>query len=249
MAEFDKAEFVKNVYSKLYKFVDSLDPVRKPRVNNLLDSLGTRYFTAPASQKADYHSCFPGGLATHSMIVLKNLVKLIDTFSLSKKCSKDSIIILSLFHDLGKVGTDSEDYYIINDDDYWFKKGHSYKINEKLLNTNMAISTLFLLQKYNIELSFDEIEAIYCLHNPKSNFKENYLTLFLQWADRWSIELEKQNKVILSLQNDIKSVDAKKVVIQSQQDQNDGKSDFDLDMTLFDEIDKKFSQNKTDAGL
>lgn len=58
------------------------------------------FFEAPASTV--YHNCFSGGLCAHSLNVYDNLCKLVDMYS-PNTYSNDSLAIVALLHDLGKV--------------------------------------------------------------------------------------------------------------------------------------------------
>ena len=58
-------------------------------------------FLAPASTM--YHGAYPGGLVDHSLCVYHNLVSLINSKHLNESISMESIIVVSLLHDMDKV--------------------------------------------------------------------------------------------------------------------------------------------------
>jgi hypothetical protein len=183
------------IYYKIIKILDRVSFERRRNILRMIDDIGIKFFTAPASSRLDFHSCFPGGLARHSLYTIKNMLKLIDAFKIIDY-SKESVILVSLFHDIGKIGDIEEDYYIPQDDSYWKRRGYLYKINERLSKTPVNIISLYLLQHYNIPISMGEYQAIYSLTERKDTFREEYnLTALLQWADKWSIMEEKREIV------------------------------------------------------
>jgi hypothetical protein len=76
----------------------------------MIDALGERLATCPASSKVSYHNAFPGGLIDHSLRVLSTASKLCKTFNYN--LPKESLVIACLFHDIGKVGDDVDDFYL-----------------------------------------------------------------------------------------------------------------------------------------
>jgi hypothetical protein len=190
-----RKEYINQTYEKILKILETIDPKRKEVVVKMLETLSLRFFTAPASSRTDYHSCFPGGLARHSLMVLKNVIKAIDAFKI-KDYEKDAVIIVSLFHDLGKVGTELEDYYIPQKDSYWMRRGYHYQINDKLSRIPVNILTLNMLQRFDIKLKFQEFETIYTLSVKNYSYKEEHsLAALIHWADMWSIIEEKKEQI------------------------------------------------------
>ena len=115
------------------------------------------FFVAPAS--THYHLNVKGGLVQHSLNVYDNIVKLAQTFNID--CSEDSLIIVSLLHDIDKMnkyelydknvknyhekGTKHDDngkfdwvvekHYKIKDNDKRFVYGHHGQNSEYIVNT------------------------------------------------------------------------------------------------------------------
>lgn len=195
------------IYYKIIRLLDSVSRDKRLNILKMIDDIGIRFFTAPASSRVDFHSCFPGGLARHSLFCIKNMLKLIDAFKITNY-SKESVVIVSLFHDIGKIGDLYEDYYIPQDDSYWKRKGYLYKINERLSRTPINVLSLYLLQHYNVRLNQEEYQAIYSLVERKDFFREEYnLSALIQWADKWSIMEEKREVININEQEKIKTVD------------------------------------------
>jgi len=91
------------------EFIDKLKEIKRQDCDiegliAYLDASG--FFQAPASTQ--YHCSFPGGLALHSLNVYNALVDLNDLIIKQsegdhKGYDKDSLIIIGLLHDLGKL--------------------------------------------------------------------------------------------------------------------------------------------------
>jgi len=166
-------------------------------VVELMNELGERFFEAPASNKLEYHNCFVGGLAEHSLRVYGNLTKLCSLFA--KDISKDTIILVSLMHDLGKLGTISEPYYLEQDSD-WHKenRGEYYKHNLDLEFLNVAQRSLRLLELFHVPLTEVEYKAIlihdgqYVDANKQYAHKESMLGLLTHHADVLACRIEQE---------------------------------------------------------
>ncbi|MCK5281854.1 MAG: metal-dependent phosphohydrolase [Nanoarchaeota archaeon] len=105
----------------------------------------TDYFDAPASTR--YHLSCPGGLAQHHRNVYDFFKDRCKEFNLG--LSKDSIIIVSLLHDICKCGL-------------YQKTNYSYKCDNIIKNQGHAKRSIELLTKY-IKLTAEE-EAIIKYH-------------------------------------------------------------------------------------
>lgn len=96
-----------NIEENKQKVLALLKQVKRDGMDKFIDWLNTTdFFTAPASTK--FHSNFEGGLCAHSLNVYNRFLKLLkceygeDYLSY---CPEDSIILMTLMHDLCKVGT------------------------------------------------------------------------------------------------------------------------------------------------
>ena len=154
----------------------------------MMDDLGDRFFEAPASNKLEYHNCFVGGLAEHSLRVYKNLTILCKQFA--PDIPQDSITLVALLHDFGKVGTLEHPYYIEQESE-WHRnnKGEMYTWNPELQYVGVAQRSLMLAAQYGITLTEDEYKAIlihdgqYIPENKPYSHKEGWLALLLHHAD------------------------------------------------------------------
>lgn len=137
---------------------------RSAAVEAMLDDLDLRLCLCPASAKVDYHGAFPGGLVDHSLRVLNNLVALNKAYAWS--LPKESMILGSLFHDIGKVGMpggtgNQNDFYLEQTDNYLRdKRGEVYRYNNALVHMSTPDRSVFIMQHYGVQLSPDEWLAI-----------------------------------------------------------------------------------------
>lgn len=147
----------------------------------LCDDLHDRFSVCPASTRREYIGCFTGGLVWHSLNVLKAMKNMRQAFGLEEQVSSDSLIIMGLFHDLGKLGNKDNDYYLPQESDWHRNKGMLFEINEDLSAVPVATRSLWWLNQYNIPLSEAEMHAISSLSKTNT---EN-LTFVPSLKDPW----------------------------------------------------------------
>lgn len=181
------------------KLIEKIEPAsRREKVKSMMEGpVGQEYWTAPASSKEEYHSCYPGGLCQHSLNVVQNLKKLTDALC-PKRYDLSTLIFVGLFHDLGKVGDGVEPYYQPNSSEWHRQKGALYETNRKCVYMPTSERGLYILQTHGVEVSSEEYLAIrlndgmYTDENRGYRLKEPDLALLVHWADRWSTSQEKQ---------------------------------------------------------
>lgn len=182
----EKLKVLIDTYVKVVDEIEN-DEVKKG-FHRLMDAIGERLFECPASPKLHYHNCCVGGLVEHSLRVLTNLRKLSKEFA--PNLSDDSMTLVALAHDLGKLGTPEEPYYIPQDND-WRKDnlGEMYTYNDNLDYLGVAHRSLRLLQNFGIPTTEEEHKAIlihdgqYVEENRPYRQKEGWLALLLHQAD------------------------------------------------------------------
>ena len=170
---------------------------RRKAIKGLFEELGDRYFIAPAALKKDYHSCFPSGLAYHSLNVTKLALTLNE--ALETGVSNDSIVIVGLLHDLGKIGSVGENPkpYCKDQTSSWHrdKLGQLYIYNDELKDgLTVPQRSLRILQAYGVDLSDSEYTAIlyhdglYLEQNrtPECMYSKDALMRIIQMADSYS---------------------------------------------------------------
>ena len=152
----------------------------------------TTWLTAPASTK--YHLCKESGLLEHCLNVAESMLKIRE--ALAPNISMESCVIVSLVHDLGKVGMSGNPQYLINEptdkqQKSGFKPDAPYRFNKNLTYLSVPVRSLYLASKH-IDLTEQEVQAIiyhdgqYVEDNRSVATHEEPLTLLLQYADSWS---------------------------------------------------------------
>lgn len=169
---------------------------RSDSIKKFLDVFEQKLSLAPASHKGDYHNCFVGGLVDHSLRVLNNAITLNNAFGYN--LNKESLVLCSLFHDLGKVGDEDSSYYLPQVDSWKAEKYQEYyMINRDMQYMSVSDRTLYLCQKFNIELSKEEFLTLkladghYVEENSSYKLKEPTLAVVIHMADLLATREEK----------------------------------------------------------
>ena len=179
---------------KRYEALKMLVVKRKSQFDRLIDFMEseTTWLTAPASTK--YHLCKENGLLEHCVNVAESMLKI--RKALAPDISEESCVIVSLIHDLGKVGMPGNPQYLINEPtDKQKMSGHKseppYRFNKDLTYLSVPVRSLYLAARH-IDLTEQEVQAIvyhdgqYVEDNRSVATHEEPLTLLLQYADSWS---------------------------------------------------------------
>jgi len=152
---------------------------RKELLIKMYEALSDRVLTAPASSHSTRHNCFPGGYIDHVNRVIKTAIKLFEVWSeagaATTKFTLEEVVFAAINHDLGKVGSSSEDYYIPNDSRWHVERGQIYKINPALQFMKVPDRSIFLLQEYGIKFSENEYLAIKLHDGLYGKGNESYL--------------------------------------------------------------------------
>ncbi len=170
---------------------------RSENVLKMVEHLGERLALCPASARIEHHSCFPGGLVDHSLRVLTTAGKLAKAHGCDFPL--ESLIISCLFHDLGKVGDENEDYYVVQKSDWHRDKGMLYDYNDKISYMSVPHRSVYLMQRFDIKLSSEEYLAIllndgqYVEANKPYAMREPLLSMVVHQADAFSTMWEKTN--------------------------------------------------------
>lgn len=176
-----KAEFIRIV----------AENIKREGITDLLTWLQTTdFFTAPASTR--FHGAYEGGLILHSLNVYSQLKKLCKWYDCD--ATDESIAIVSLFHDLCKIGMyKSEMRWRKDVNDQW-EQYATWKHDEDFVYGGHGSKSVFLVQSF-IKLTPDEASAINChmgawdsstYSNPSPVFERNKLAWLLHVADEAS---------------------------------------------------------------
>lgn len=168
--------------------------IRRSGIQDLMNWLeNTDFYTAPASTK--YHGCFEGGLVQHSLNVFSQLKKLCtwygDCIHYDLLGESESIAIVSLFHDLCKVGSYKTEMRWRKDSNNRWEQYPTYTFKEDFAYGGHGPKSVFLVQSF-INLTPEEASAINChmgawdlstYGNPSAVFERNLLAWLLHVAD------------------------------------------------------------------
>lgn len=141
------------------RFVSLCKSVARPGMDKLLQWLETSdFYTCPASTK--HHSACLGGLLTHSLNVYDELKRLVSVYP-EFKISEDSVVVVSLLHDLCKVNLYTTEKRNRKNALGQWEQYDAYTYNEKLCFGGHGSKSMFIVQNF-IQLTLEEAVAINC---------------------------------------------------------------------------------------
>ena len=140
---------------------------RKDKLLAMYTDLEDRMAMAPASSYSHFHNAFAGGYVEHVLRVIKCAKKVYalwtDMEADMSGYTYEELIFTALNHDIGKMGFPGQgnEVYQWNDSE-WHRKnqGKEYKINPNNPFTLVNDLSLWLLQHYGIEVSWNEMLGI-----------------------------------------------------------------------------------------
>jgi hypothetical protein len=159
------ADKVQEQWEELIDIINvNISSPRKEKLINMYERYAEKICTAPASSHTSRHNCFPGGYIDHVIRVVRCAENLYDVWlklgTDMSNFTKEELIFSALNHDLGKIGSSTEDYYIPNDSKWHIERGQTYKINAKLNYMKVPDRSVYTLQENNIPISENEFLAI-----------------------------------------------------------------------------------------
>ncbi len=165
----------------------------------LASSVKEQLAACPASSRVEYIGCYPGGLVAHSLSVLSVLSKM--NKALETNLNPASMVLVGLFHDLGKIGINDKPYYLEQSSEWHRNKGMLYTLNPNI-KASIGVLSLSWLNKFHVETTSDEIQAILSitdknLKQESDAFNEPMLAVLLQQAVRISIIQNKGKTSVL----------------------------------------------------
>lgn len=129
--------------------------IKREGVTELLAYLCTTdFFNAPASTK--YHGCFAGGLCQHSVTVFHELTIICSLYNLD--ASDETIALISLFHDMCKIGMYKKAQRWKKEDGMWVSYD-TYMVEEDLPFGGHGSKSVYMLSNF-LKLSEEEACAI-----------------------------------------------------------------------------------------
>jgi hypothetical protein len=160
------AEQIQGNWNELIDYIEKY--ISEPRKENLIQFYKTyedRIILMPAAHKKEYHNSFPGGYVEHVLRVIRCAIKQATLWE-EEGCDMstftiEELVFSALNHDLGKMGSENEESYIPQTDNWRREKlGEEYMFNTKVPFASVPDRGLFLLQSHNIPYTFNEMIAI-----------------------------------------------------------------------------------------
>lgn len=181
------------------------------RTTNLLafySDFEDRVKTAPASGRLNFHNAYEGGYLDHVLNVVscaKMVKKLYEKMGGMIDFTDEELIFSAIHHDLGKLGTLKDPYYLVQESD-WHRtnKLEIYKHNEDTQYMTSNDRSMFLLQEYNIKVTQNEYIAIKLTDGLYEESNKKYLQQYgagpfpircnllriMHWADAMAASIE-----------------------------------------------------------
>ena len=201
---------IQDNFESLMKVIDTyITGDRKEKLSLLYTDKQEIIALAPASGKENYHNCFPGGYVEHILNVVNiglNVNKLWEDSNAVNTHTEEELVFALLNHDLGKIGEGDQPYFIPNPSE-WHRKnqGAIYAHNPAINFMPVPERSLYILQQYGIECSFNEYVAIrthdglydeanksyYMSYNEDGKFRTN-LPFIVHQADMMASRIEWQ---------------------------------------------------------
>lgn len=137
--------------------------------DELLTLLGQEFFSAPCTSTTTFYNAFEGGLVHHIINVTKHAINVNENLPENKKVDNTSLIRVCLMHQIGKSNM------FVEQTSKWHRdnKGEMYTWNEDVLSMSVAERSVYYALKAGIELTEDEVFAIY---NYNSDFAQRPMT-------------------------------------------------------------------------
>jgi len=175
------------------------------------DELGGSLVLSPASGRPHFHAAYQGGYIDHILNVVKfsrKLAKVYKSLGGTINFTSEELAMAAFHHDLGKLGTPDEMYYMINDSKWHIENRNEYfKHNPELEFMPVTDRAFFTLQKYGITLTENEMIGIRLTDGMYEEGNSLYLCKFgedqqlrrtipyiLHWADHMAATIERESE-------------------------------------------------------
>jgi hypothetical protein len=157
-------EKIQDNFVKFTSLVQKIEnPANKEKLLKLLNDQKDRIAVTPTATRLEYHGAYAGGLIQNNLQVTKLMSELNKVYE--SRLKTDSIILLGLFHNIGKIGNEKEDLYLQQESDWHRNKGMMFEFNSDLNRIPVSTRSLYWLNKYEVSLSEEEVYAISSLNN------------------------------------------------------------------------------------
>jgi hypothetical protein len=160
--------------------------ISSDRSDKLLDfykKYEERFIMMPASNKPQYHNCFPGGYIDHINRVVEaalELDKVWRNFGALDTYTTEELVFSAIHHDLGKFGTPEHESYIEQTDQWRRDKlNETYTFNDRLDYMTIPDRSFWLLMEHGVPFSKNEMLAIKLHDGLYDEANKPYLITFM----------------------------------------------------------------------
>jgi hypothetical protein len=223
------AEQIQDNWNELMRVIETnISSPRKEKLKAFYEQYADRLMLMPAAHKKEYHNAFPGGYVEHVLRVIRCAIKQAnlweDEGADMSTFTTEELIFSALNHDLGKMGSEDEDSYVPQTDQWRKDKlGEDYMFNTKVPFASVPDRGLFMLQSHGIQYTFNEMIAIQTHDGLYDEGNKKYLMSFmpeqkprtslpfiLHQADLMAARIEFEREWLPKLKEGKKSVDTGK---------------------------------------
>ena len=223
------AEQIQDNWDELMSYIEKyIQSPRKEKLFDFYNKFQERIILMPASHKKEYHNAFPGGYVEHVNRVIKCSLKQAELWSEmgadDSTYTLEELVFSALNHDLGKMGSEDEESYIPQTDQWRKDKlGEDYTFNTKVEFASVPDRGLFLLQMHGIQYSFNEMITIQTHDGLYDEANKKYLMGYMveqkprtslpfivHQADLMAARIEFEREWLPALKKGKKSLDAGK---------------------------------------
>ena len=205
-----QAEQIKENWEMYRALVVATFPTRKDALNRMYDDFEDRIIMMPASSIAHFHNAFAGGYVDHILRVMDCAKSLYVAWkamgSDMSGYTMEELMFAAMHHDLGKIGFPGEgnEVYQVETSD-WHRKNQNkmYKHNENIPFSMVPDLSIWLLQEYDVKMSWNEYQAIkihdgmyddankpyYVARSAQAKLKTN-MPIILHHADHMAAQIE-----------------------------------------------------------
>jgi hypothetical protein len=202
------AEELQQNFTKLIGYIDKhITGERKDQLKKLYEDHAERIMFMPASGTEHYHNCFTGGYVDHVIRVIEGALAIKTvwkSFGSTINFTDEELVFAALNHDLGKIGSEDSEMYILNDSE-WHRKnqGKIYKNNPANSFMTVPDRSLRLLADRGIRVSehewfgiklhdgmYDESNKHYYISYDVNSRLRTSLPYILHQADQMAARVE-----------------------------------------------------------
>lgn len=157
-------EIIKKNWTTYKTILNRLDD---ENIDNLLEGLGQRLCIAPANSNNKQYGCYAGGIVVTSTKLAKAMQALNEFHGTPVDIK--SVYKVGLLHDIGRIGTMTDDWLLPQDSDWHREKlGNEFKVNFDLPKMTHLQRTMFLLNQFQVKLTEEEFFGLVSLDERES---------------------------------------------------------------------------------